>query len=152
MIDVAPARNRDQRKRDTLHLLEREVDAWVATADSAGVPHLIPLSFLWDGERLILGTLEASRTAHNLRRAGSARVALPSTEDIVIIDGAVDLVPADGAASFGHAFAAAAGFDPRVEAENYVYLRITPLRIQARRDAAELGGRTIMREGRWLDE
>jgi hypothetical protein len=80
------------------------------------------------------------------------RVALPSTDDVVIIDGAVDLVPADGAASFGDAFAAAAGFDPRAESETYVFLRITPTRIQAWRDVAELRGRTIMREGRWLDE
>jgi hypothetical protein len=147
-----PPRTVAQRRADTLRALASHRDVWVASASAAGEAYIIPLSFLWDGERLILGTPEASRTARNLRRAGSARVALPSTEDIVIIDGAVDLVPADGAASFGHAFAAAAGFDPRVEAETYVYLRITPLRIQARRDAAELGGRTIMREGRWLDE
>ncbi len=60
-------------------------------------------------------------------------------------------MPADGAASFGDAFAAAVGFDPRAESDSFVYLRITPSRIQAWHDVAELRGRTIMREGRWLD-
>lgn len=43
------ARTRDQRRKDTLHRLENDVDAWVATA-SGDVPCLVPLSFHWDGE------------------------------------------------------------------------------------------------------
>ena len=36
-------------------------------------------------------------------------------------------------------------------AEEYVYLRITPSQIRAWREANELEGRLLMREGRWLD-
>jgi hypothetical protein len=44
-----PPRTRQQRKRDTLHRLEHDVDAWVAAANPAtGTPYLVPLSFLWD--------------------------------------------------------------------------------------------------------
>lgn len=47
----SPARPAEQRKKDTLHRLEKiDEDVWVATADAGGgVPFLVPLSFLWDG-------------------------------------------------------------------------------------------------------
>ncbi len=37
-----------QRVKDTLEALRTEVDAWVATATSAGRPYLVPLSFYWE--------------------------------------------------------------------------------------------------------
>ena len=139
-----------QRRIDTLAALRSNRDVWVASADADGAAHLIPLSYLWDGERLILATPEASKTARNLRRCGWVRISLPSTDDVVIIDGPADLVPIAGADAFADAHAAATGFDPRAEPEVYIYFRITPSRIQAWRDAAELHGRTIMRDGRWV--
>jgi hypothetical protein len=36
VADDPPPRTRRQRKRDTLQRLERDVDAWVATADPGG--------------------------------------------------------------------------------------------------------------------
>ncbi len=84
------------------------------------------------------------------RRSGARGLAI--ADDVVIIDGTVECVPIDGAADVADDFAAAAGFDPRAEPGVYVYIRITPSRIQAWRDVAELAGRTIMREGRWLDD
>ena len=39
-----------QRRRDTEHRLAHDVDVWVATASPDGVPHLVPLSFDWDGD------------------------------------------------------------------------------------------------------
>ena len=107
-----------QRRADTLEALRQHHDVWVASAGATGEASMIPLSFLWDGERLILATPAASRTARHLRRAGAARVALPSTDDVVIIDGEVGVVPADGVARIGDAFAA--GFDPRAKPNDYV--------------------------------
>jgi hypothetical protein len=141
-----------QRRADTLDALGQHRDVWVASAGADGGAYMVPLSYLWDGERLILATPEASTTARNLRRAGWARVALPSTDDVVIIDGAVDFVPIADADAFAAAHAAATGFDPRAESEEYVYIRLTPARIQAWRDVAELRGRTIMRDGAWSDD
>ena len=51
-----PARPPQQRKQDTLDRLERDVDAWVATADpGTGTPYLVPLSFLWFDPRRLSG-------------------------------------------------------------------------------------------------
>ena len=146
---MAP-RTAAQRRVDTLRTLRQSRDVWVASADAAGVAHLIPLSFLWD-EHVIMATPEASKTARNLRRTGWARVALPSADDVVIIEGTVDFVAIAAAVGFAEAHATATGFDPRAEPEGYVYIRLTPSRIQAWRDVAELAGRTIMRDGRWRD-
>ncbi|MEU9739920.1 hypothetical protein AB0E12_12100 [Micromonospora chersina] len=42
------------------------------------------------------------------------------------------------------------GFDPRELDEPYQYFLIRPRRIQAWREANELRGRDLMRDGRWL--
>jgi hypothetical protein len=47
-------------------------------------------------------------------------------------------------------FAAKTGFDPRELATPYLYFRVHPQRVQAWREADELEGRDLMREGRWL--
>jgi hypothetical protein len=147
-----PPRASAQRRNDTLRALQEGVDVWVASADAAGAAYLIPLSYLWDGERLTIATPETSRTARNLRRAGRARFALPAVRDVVILEGPIECIPIDADDELAAAHAAAAGFDPRREPERYVYIRLTPTRIEAWRDVAELPGRRIMRRGRWCDD
>ena len=145
-----PARSREQRRRDVLARLEADVDAWVASADERGNAYLIPLSYYWDGAALTVATPRASRTAVNLMRAGRARIALGHTRDVVIVDGAVEAIPIGADRALEDAHARASGFDPRTEAEEYVYLRITPHEIQAWREVNELAGRRLMRKGEWL--
>ncbi|WUI03294.1 pyridoxamine 5'-phosphate oxidase family protein [Spirillospora sp. NBC_00431] len=147
-----PARTPEQRKRDVLERLGRDVDAWVATADpETGAPHMVPLSFLWDGSSLLVATPSASVTGRNLRASGTARVGLGHTRDVVMIDGVVEALEAtelpEGTAD---AFAAGTGFEPRALAEHYLYFRVRPSRIQAWREVNELPGRDVMREGGWL--
>jgi hypothetical protein len=110
----------------------------------------VPLSFHWDGALLTLATPRASRTARNLLRAGRARVALGVTRDVVMIEGAVEELARGADPELEDAFAAATGFDPREEPNDYVYLRIAPRAIQAWREADELAGRQVMRDGEWL--
>ena len=54
-MSAAP-RSRAQRRHDTEHRLAHDIDLWVASASPAGRPHLVPLSFDWDGEALLLAT------------------------------------------------------------------------------------------------
>ncbi len=144
------ARSAKQRKRDALALLEREVDIWVASASGDGEAMLVPLSFVWDGERLTLSTPLGSKTARNLIRAGVARVALGGTRDVVLIDGTVEVLKLGAEPELEEAHARATGFDPRTLAEEYVYLRITPQHVQVWREVNELRGRHVMRDGAWV--
>lgn len=148
----APPRGFEQRLRDTHARLENDVDLWVATAGTPGGVHLVPLSFLWDGDALLVSTPRASVTSRNLLADPRVRVGLGPTRDVVLVDGTAEPVDiAELGAGTGDAFAAKTGFDPRKIDRPYQYFRIRPLRVQAWREANELPGRTLMRDGRWLD-
>ena len=69
----------------------------------------------------------------------------------MIIDGALEVIALGEEPALEEAHASATEFDPRMLAEEYVYLRITPDSIQAWREVNELAGRWLMRDGEWLD-
>src|SRR4051812_26712072 len=142
----AQPRSGAERRRDTEHRLEHDVDVWVASASPDGVPYLVPLSFDWDGEALLLATPANSPTGRNLAR-GTVRLGLGPTRDVTMIDGDVEVL-ASVPQEQGDRFAARTGFDPRASA--YPWFRVVPRRIQAWREADELTGRELMRDGRWL--
>ncbi|MFI9557168.1 pyridoxamine 5'-phosphate oxidase family protein [Nonomuraea endophytica] len=147
-----PARDLGRRIRDTLDRLDRDVDAWFATADPAGLPYLMPLSFLWDGEAMLISTARTNPTARFLESTGRIRVALGPTRDVVLIHGELrEVIPsAELPVEVGDAFAAKAGFDPRKQGASYPYYRVVPLHVQAWREVNELAERDIMIDGRWL--
>ncbi|WP_326824769.1 pyridoxamine 5'-phosphate oxidase family protein [Streptosporangium sp. NBC_01756] len=146
----APPRGPEERLRDTRAKLESDVDLWVATSGSPGGVHLIPLSYLWDGTAFLISTPRASVTGRNLLADGRVRLSLGPTRDVVIVEGTAEPVDlADLAPETGDAFATTTGFDPR-ELNGYQYFLIRPWHIQAWREANELRGRDLMRDGRWL--
>ncbi|KGM13694.1 pyridoxamine 5'-phosphate oxidase family protein [Cellulomonas bogoriensis] len=148
-MSAAP-RELEQRAQDARSRLADDVDLWVATSGAAG-PHLVPLSHLWDGSRILVSTARSTVTARNLVLDGRVRLALGQTRDVVVVDGTAELVkPADLEPAAGDAFAAATGFDPRRLAQPYVYFWVRPWRIQAWREENEIGGRDVMRDGGWL--
>jgi hypothetical protein len=149
-MSAAP-RSRAQRRRDTEHRLTHDVDAWVATASADGVPYLVPLSFDWDGEALLMATPADSPTGGNLAATRSVRLGLGHTRDVSMIEGDVEVLGIDALpGERGDRFAARTGFDPRALATPYRWFRIVPRRIQAWREVNELPGRELMRDGRWL--
>jgi hypothetical protein len=144
-------RSGEQRRRDTEHRLASDVDVWVASASPEGVPYLVPLSFDWDGDALLLATPAGSPTGRNLAATGTVRLALGPTRDVTVIEGDVEVLEMDGLApAVGDRFAARTGFDPRTLTTTYRWFRVTPRRVQAWREADELTGRDLMRDGRWL--
>lgn len=148
---TAQPRTREQRRRDTEHRLAHDVDLWVASASVDGAPYLVPLSFDWDGEALLVATPAKSATGRNLAATLTVRLGLGHTRDVAMIDGDVEVLEIDALArEQGDRFAARSGFDPREEGASYRWFRIVPRRIQAWREVNELPGRELMRDGRWL--
>ncbi len=144
-------RSRAQRRADTEHRLDHDIDLWVASAATDGTPYLVPLSFDWDGAVLLLATAMDSPTARNLAASRTVRLGLGRTRDVVMIAGnvevrAIEALPAER----GDRFAVRTGFDPRVLAAPYGWFLVAPRRIQAWREVNELPDRDLMRNGRWL--
>ena len=149
-MSAAP-RTRAERRRDTERRLATDVDLWVASASPGATPHLVPLSFDWDGEALLLATPGDSPTGSNLDAGRTARLGLGHTSDVTMIDGDVEVLELDALpAGRADGFAVRTGFDPRASAARHRWFRITPRRVQAWREADELPGRDLMRDGRWL--
>lgn len=149
----ADPRSRAQRRRDTEHRLTQDIDVWVASAGTDGAPYLVPLSFDWDGEALLMATPADSPTGRNLAATRTVRLALGHTRDVSVIDGDVEVLEIDALPQErGERFVAHTGFDPRALSTPYRWFRVVPRRIQAWRQAGELPDRDLMRDGRWLDE
>ena len=148
---MTATRSRAQRRRDTEYRLTHDIDIWVATASETGTPYLVPLSFDWDGEALLLSTPADSPTGKNLAATGAVRLGLGQTRDVAMIDGDVEVLEIDALPQeLGDRFAARSGFDPRTLTTPYRWFRIVPRRIQAWREVNELADRELMRDGRWL--
>jgi hypothetical protein len=148
---TAAPRSRAQRRRDTEHRLTRDVDVWVASASADGDPYLVPLSFDWDGDALLVATPGDSPTGRNLASTRTARLGLGDTRDVSMIEGGVEVLELDALPrEQGDRFVARTGFDPRELTAPYRWFRIIPRRIQAWREVNELPGRDLMRDGRWL--
>jgi hypothetical protein len=146
-------RNLAEKKAETLATLAREIDAWVASASGTGEAYLVPLSYYWDGEGLVFSTAPGTRTARNLRRAGRARVSLPSTQDVVLVEGPVEFFALDVDPALADAYATHTTWDPRTEPEEFVFIRVRPWLIRAWRGVEELlAGKDVMREGVWLTD
>lgn len=144
----------DRRKADALaKLAAHNADVWVASASPDGVAHLVPLSFAWDGEHVVLAVEPDSRTALNVLAAGKARLALGHTRDVVMIDAVLartSPVDADDAAALAEAYARQCDWDPRAGRGPFVFLVLRLRRVQVWKEADEIAGRTVMRGGDWL--
>lgn len=146
--EAPPPRTTEQREEDTLGRLRSDVDLWAATADAEGRPHLVPLSFIWQDGRITLATGRTSVTGRNVLATGAMRLALGHPRDVVIVDGEVEVVPADAVAPDVADAYERVGWDPRTEGDN-VFIHVMPRRIQAWREVNEMPGREIMRNGEW---
>ncbi|MEU6848528.1 pyridoxamine 5'-phosphate oxidase family protein [Actinacidiphila alni] len=151
VVDGGGPRSPAERKANALRLLAEEIDVWVATADSGGVPCLVPLTFWWDGEAVWLATRPTNPTGANMAANGLARLCLGRTRDVVLIEGTVRAYAAEALpAGVGDAFAAKDGWDPRQDTARYDFYRVAPDVLRAWGTVAELPDRTLLRDGAWL--
>lgn len=146
-------RSPEQRKSDALaKLTANEANVWVASASLAGAVHLVPVTHTWNGNQVVLATGSTSRTVANVTANRRVRLALGETRDVVMID--ADLAEAVAAteapANLAEAYAAQAGWDPRTDGGDYVYLVLKPDRIQVWHEGEDTVGRSVMRNGAWV--
>ena len=148
---IADPRDRETRKADTLAMLATPaIDVWVATASAAGAPHLVPVSLAWVDQRIVIAVEAKSVTARNLTSSGEARLAVGPSRDVTMIDVVLEkTVEVSADEALGKAYVAQADWDPRRDT-GYVFLVLRPVRVQAWREANEIAGRTLMRDGAWL--
>ena len=144
-------RSRAGRRRDTEHRLTHDIDVWVASASADGGPYLVPLSFDWDGEALLIATPANSPTGRNLAATRTVRLGLGDTRDVSIVEGEVevlelDALPRERVTASPRAPASTRVRWPRRTAGS----GSSPRRIQAWREENELSDRELMRDGRWL--
>lgn len=149
-----PPRSAGARIADTRHRLEHDADAWLATASADG-PWLVPLTQVWFDDQMWFATDGDGPTARNIAAERKVRVALGPTRDVVIIDGEAEIHSIDAVVEGTALAEVLAGYeerystDPRTWAD--VLVAVRPQRIQAWREENELKGRTIFRDGIWLD-
>ena len=150
MDEVQPRTLPERRAAALVHLRSNR-NLWLATASDGRGPHLIPVSFWWDGTRLTTATSESSRTLKNVRTQPKVRVSVGSTGDVLIVDATATIVPVtDIDPGVAEAYAQASGNDPR-SVPGFTYLQLAPQRMQVWRGPKEFAGRTVMRHGVWLD-
>lgn len=152
LMDQVPARSLAERRAAALERLRSNSNMWLASASDGRGPHLIPVSYWWDGARLITATFQGSRTLLNIRSQPKVRASVGSTGDVVMIDAVASIVAAvDVDAEVAERYTRASGNDPR-SVPGFEYVQLVPERIQVWNGPAEFTGRTVMCAGSWLDE
>ncbi|MFB4314882.1 pyridoxamine 5'-phosphate oxidase family protein [Actinomadura sp. 21ATH] len=141
-----------ERRAHARNRLETGFQMWLATGSDGHGAHLIPVAYVWDGSALYTATFAKSRTAVNIKAHPQARVALGDTADVIMIDTSASLADvADIDADIAEHYAKVST-DPRTYPEGtFVYLRLQPRRVQVWNGLHEFVGRTVMRDGRWLE-
>lgn len=153
LASIPVPRSLAERRAYARNRLETGFQMWLATGSDGHGAHLIPVAYVWDGSTLWTATFAKSRTVVNIKGHPQARVALGDTADVVMIDTSASLVAvADIDADIAEHYAKVST-DPRAYPEGtFVYLRLRPRRIQVWNGLHEFVGRTVMRDGRWLDD
>ncbi len=67
--------------------LQQEKIIWVATVRPNGAPHLTPVWFVWDADRLYICISPSSRKARNLAENPQVAVSLEDGRNAVIVEG-----------------------------------------------------------------
>ena len=136
-------RSTEQRKADAVAKLTAvDSNVWVGSASPSGAVHLVPVSHTWNGTEVVLATGPSSKTVANITAKPKVRLALGDTRDVVMIDAdLVRIVPTpDAPAALADGYAAQAGWDPRTDGGDYVYLVLRPERIQVWQRGRGFGG------------
>ena len=133
----------DTSKPAHVHALERlqsDIIIWLGTVRPDGRPHLVPVWFLWDGQTILIFS-KPDQKIRNLRQNPAVMLGLDDTdtgEDVLLIEGTAELLPAGQVAPTLPAYAAKympklaeMHWTPASMAGEYTEpIRITPTRVR----------------------
>ncbi len=145
------ARTTEQRVEDARAKLDAGGDAWLATSGPTG-PHLVPLSLAWDSASggLIFCAEQRSVTTRNIAAEPAVRIGLGPTNDVLMIDGTARITgPVRDDETLAAIFHERTRWDPRGDSGDWIFIRVTPSRMQAWRGVDEIADRTVMVDGIW---
>ena len=152
-VAMSSTRSTSERIEQAVRRLGTDANVWVATGSAMGVPHLVPLSLAWDGARALVVTRSDTPTVKNVMSSGQARLALDSTEDVVIFDADAAVTPIfEVGEAAVDCYVRGAGWDPRAETGEWSMLFCSPTRMQVWNSVEEIRGRTIMADGQWRSD
>ena len=120
--------------------LRAEPILWLSSVRPDGRPHLVPIWFLWDGASVLLFGKPDSQKVRNLRHSPRVAFALDTAddgEDVVLLEGLANLLPAGAAsptqpeyaAKYAALFVRIGSSPERMAAEFTQAIRITPERL-----------------------
>ncbi|MFK8023843.1 MAG: pyridoxamine 5'-phosphate oxidase family protein [Ilumatobacter sp.] len=133
--------------------LSSDHNVWISTASSAGIPHLVPLSLAWLDGTIVVATPSTTPTARNATTTGRARAALDSADDVVIFDADVETHEFnDAPAALIDGYIERVGWDHRDNPGQWSLLVLRPRTGHVWNGPAEIDGRTIIRQGHWVED
>jgi PPOX class probable F420-dependent enzyme len=106
--------------------LAKSRNYWVCTTRPDGRPHAIPVWGLWLGGAVVFSTDPESRKGRNLAADPRVVVHLESGDDVVVVEGVVEIVRGAGVpASFSDDYQKKYAFRPEPGPDQVVYI-VTP--------------------------
>jgi PPOX class probable F420-dependent enzyme len=93
--EIVPAARRIDR------LLRTEPVLWLSSVRPDGGPHLVPIWFSWDGERIVIASKPGAQKVRNLRANPTVMLALGEAEDdfdVGLLEGRAELLESPAAA------------------------------------------------------
>ncbi|MEI2827547.1 MAG: pyridoxamine 5'-phosphate oxidase family protein [Dermatophilaceae bacterium] len=145
-----------QERRAHAERVFRQTDGhvWVATANGRGRAHLVPFSFAWIPEGIVICTSPTSQTAKNLRETSTAKLAFGATHDVVLVTGrlaeVIDRGPGSDTSEIDNVFATQSDWDPRQSSGTFSYFVIGLRQVDVWGPEEEHPDRVVMRSGEWL--
>jgi F420H(2)-dependent biliverdin reductase len=113
--------------------LEHEANIWLATVRPDRRPHLVPIWFVWNDNKVWICTPESSQKMRNLRANPSAMAALEGGDSPVILEGTAVSRPV-AACPDAVALAFQQKYDWNIRTdddEDYILIEFTPTRLIA---------------------
>ena len=125
--------------------LSRETTIWLATTRHDGRPHLVPVWYVWLEGKIYLSTGTDTQKYLNMYRNQSVSLALPDTQNVIIIEGEAHAANHESTTILADYFYNKYEWDFRYdETTQWRLIEITPYKILAWGDGYDQDGTRVL--------